>query len=56
MMLVIFGIMILGVGLVVYWIENVMISGVEGLINLLFGIGGFLIGVVYLLMVLVGIY
>ncbi|MBA3080976.1 sucrose PTS, EIIBCA [Lactiplantibacillus plantarum] len=55
-MLVTFGIMILGVGPVVHWIENVMISGVEGLINLPFGIGGFLIGAAYPLMVLVGIH
>ena len=55
-MLVTFGIMILGVGPIVHWIENIMIAGVEGLINLPFGIGGFLIGAAYPLMVLVGIH
>lgn len=55
-MLVTFSIMILGVGPVVHWIENIMIAGVEGLIHLPFGIGGFLIGAAYPLMVLVGIH
>ncbi|WP_436669979.1 glucose PTS transporter subunit IIA [Lactiplantibacillus plantarum] len=55
-MLVTFGIMILGVGPVVHWIENVMISGVEGLINLPFGIGGFLIGAAYPLITLEAMY
>ena len=55
-MLVTFSIMILGVGPIVHWIENVMIAGVEGLIHLPFGIGGFLIGAAYPLMVLVGIH
>jgi len=55
-MLLTFGIMILGVGPVVHWVENLMVSGVEGVINLPFGIGGFLIGAAYPLMVLVGIH
>ncbi|TGD21327.1 PTS beta-glucoside transporter subunit IIBCA [Companilactobacillus suantsaicola] len=55
-MLLTFGIMILGVGPIVHWIENLMVSGVEGVINLPFGIGGFLIGAAYPLMVLVGIH
>ena len=55
-MLLTFGIMILGVGPIVHWVENLMVSGVEGVINLPFGIGGFLIGAAYPLMVLVGIH
>ncbi len=55
-MLLTFGIMILGVGPIVHWIENLMVAGVEGVINLPFGIGGFLIGAAYPLMVLVGIH
>ncbi|CAJ1179175.1 sucrose PTS, EIIBCA [Companilactobacillus paralimentarius DSM 13238 = JCM 10415] len=55
-MLLTFGIMILGVGPIVHWIENLMVAGVEGVIGLPFGIGGFLIGAAYPLMVLVGIH
>ncbi|GEO59349.1 sucrose-specific PTS transporter subunit IIBC [Companilactobacillus bobalius] len=55
-MLLTFGIMILGVGPIVHWIENLMVAGVEGVIDLPFGIGGFLIGAAYPLMVLVGIH
>lgn len=55
-MLLTFGIMILGVGPIVHWIENVMVAGVESVIHLPFGIGGFLIGAAYPLMVLVGIH
>ncbi|VDG19542.1 PTS beta-glucoside transporter subunit EIIBCA [Lactobacillus pentosus] [Lactiplantibacillus mudanjiangensis] len=55
-MLVTFAIMILGVGPIVHSIENVLVAGVEGLIHLPFGIGGFLIGAAYPLMVLVGIH
>jgi Phosphotransferase system IIC components, glucose/maltose/N-acetylglucosamine-specific len=55
-MLLTFGIMILGVGPIVHWVENLMVSGVEGVINLPFGIGGFLIGAAYPLMVLIGIH
>ena len=55
-MLLTFGIMILGVGPIVHWIENGMVAGVEAVINLPFGIGGFLVGAAYPLMVLVGIH
>ncbi|MHA3067180.1 sucrose-specific PTS transporter subunit IIBC [Lacticaseibacillus saniviri] len=55
-MLVTFGIMILGVGPIVHWIEGGMVAGVEGLINLPYGIGGFLVGAAYPLMVLIGIH
>jgi PTS system sucrose-specific IIC component len=55
-MLITFAIMILGVGPIVHWIENLLVSGVEGIINLPFGIGGFIIGAAYPLMVLVGIH
>ncbi len=55
-MLLTFGIMILGVGPIVHWVEDLMVSGVEGVINLPFGIGGFLIGAAYPLMVLIGIH
>lgn len=55
-MLLTFGIMILGVGPIVHWIENGMVAGVESVINLPFGIGGFLVGAAYPLMVLVGIH
>lgn len=55
-MLVTFGIMILGVGPIVHWLEQGMVAGVEALIHLPFGIGGFLIGAAYPLMVLIGIH
>lgn len=55
-MLVTFGIMILGVGPIVHGIENGLVSLVEGLINLPFGLGGFFVGAAYPLMVLVGIH
>lgn len=55
-MLVTFGIMILGVGPLVHGIENIMITSVEALIHLPFGIGGFIIGAAYPLMVLIGIH
>jgi len=55
-MLLTFGIMILGVGPIVHWIENLLVAGVEGVIHLPFGIGGFLIGAAYPLMVLVGVH
>lgn len=55
-MLVTFGIMILGVGPLVHGIENVLVDGVQGLIHLPYGIGGFIIGAGYPLMVLVGIH
>ena len=43
-MLVTFAIMILGVGPLVHAIENGMLVGVQAVIHLPFGIGGFLIG------------
>lgn len=51
-----FAVMILGIGPVVHWVENLMISGVEMVIHLPFGIGGFIIGAAYPLMVVVGIH
>ena len=55
-LLVTFAVMIIGIGPVVHWVENLLISGVESVINLPFGIGGFLIGAAYPLMVVVGIH
>ena len=55
-MLVTFAIMILGVGPLVHAIENGMLVGVQAVIHLPFGIGGFLIGAAYPLMVLIGIH
>lgn len=55
-MLVTFSIMILGVGPLVHGIENVMVAGVQGLIHLPYGIGGFIVGAAYPLMVLIGIH
>ncbi|WP_416353537.1 glucose PTS transporter subunit IIA [Agrilactobacillus fermenti] len=55
-MLTTFIIMILGVGPVVHWIELGMVDGVKALIGLPFGIGGFLVGAAYPLMVLIGIH
>ena len=55
-LLVTFTVMIIGIGPVVHWVENLLISGVESVINLPFGIGGFLIGAAYPLMVVVGIH
>lgn len=51
-----FGIMILGVGPVVHWIEHFLLMGVEAVIHLPFGIGGFIIGAAYPLMVVTGIH
>lgn len=51
-----FAVMILGIGPIVHWVENLMISGVEMVIHLPFGIGGFIIGAAYPLMVVVGIH
>lgn len=51
-----FAVMILGIGPIVHSIENLMISGVEMVIHLPFGIGGFIIGAAYPLMVVVGIH
>ena len=51
-----FGIMILGVGPVVHWIEHFLLMGVESVIHLPFGIGGFIIGAAYPLMVVTGIH
>lgn len=51
-----FAVMILGIGPIVHWIENLMISGVEAVIHLPLGIGGFIIGAAYPLMVVVGIH
>ncbi|MCH4170060.1 MAG: glucose PTS transporter subunit IIA [Lactobacillus sp.] len=55
-MLTTFIIMILGVGPVVHWIELGMVTGVKALIGLPFGLGGFLVGAAYPLMVLIGIH
>ncbi len=55
-MLVTFAIMIMGVGPIVHAIESGMLVGVEAVIHLPFGIGGFLIGAAYPLMVLIGIH
>lgn len=55
-MLVTFTIMILGVGPVMHTIELGMVSGVEAIIHIPFGIGGFIIGAIYPLMVLLGIH
>ncbi|WEV57688.1 sucrose-specific PTS transporter subunit IIBC [Ligilactobacillus acidipiscis] len=55
-MLTTFMIMILGVGPIVHWIENFMLQGVQAVINIPFGIGGFLIGAAYPLMVVIGIH
>lgn len=55
-LLVTFAIMILGVGPLVHWIEQGLVAAVESLINLPFGIGGFLIGALYPLMVVIGIH
>ncbi|MCZ3621700.1 PTS beta-glucoside transporter subunit IIBCA [Lactobacillus mulieris] len=55
-LLVTFAIMILGVGPIVHSIENILVSLVQSLIHLPFGIGGFLIGALYPLMVVVGIH
>lgn len=55
-MLVTFSIMILGVGPIVHHAEDIMITGVQAIIHLPFGIGGFLIGAAYPLMVLIGIH
>lgn len=51
-----FAVMILGVGPIVHWIENLLLTGVESVIHLPFGIGGFIIGAAYPLMVVVGIH
>lgn len=55
-LLVTFAVMILGIGPVVHWVENLLIAGVESVIHLPFGIGGFIIGAAYPLMVVVGIH
>jgi PTS system sucrose-specific IIC component len=55
-LLVTFTIMILGVGPIVHSVENMLIHLVEAVINLPFGIGGFLIGALYPLMVVIGIH
>lgn len=55
-LLVTFSIMILGVGPIVHGVENILVAMVESLINLPFGIGGFLIGALYPLMVVVGVH
>lgn len=55
-MLVTFGIMILGVGPVIHWIEQGLVTGIESLIHIPYGIGGFLIGAAYPLMVVTGIH
>lgn len=55
-LLITFVIMILGVGPVVHSIENMLVHLVENVINLPFGIGGFLIGALYPLMVVIGIH
>lgn len=55
-MLVTFTIMILGVGPVMHTIELGMVSSVEAIIHIPFGIGGFIIGTIYPLMVLLGIH
>lgn len=51
-----FAVMILGIGPVVHWIENLLLTGVESVIHLPFGIGGFIIGAAYPLMVVIGIH
>ncbi|MBM7616720.1 PTS system sucrose-specific IIC component [Weissella uvarum] len=55
-MLVTFAIMILGVGPIMHMIELQMVSGVEAVIHIPFGIGGFIIGALYPLMVLLGVH
>lgn len=55
-MLVTFTIMILGVGPVMHTIELGMVSSVEAIIHIPFGIGGFIIGAIYPLMVLLDIH
>ncbi|KRN32352.1 sucrose pts, eiibca [Weissella halotolerans DSM 20190] len=55
-MLVTFMIMIVGIGPLMHGIELQMVSGVEALIHIPFGIGGFIIGALYPLMVLLGVH
>lgn len=55
-MLVTFMIMIIGIGPLMHGIELQMVSGVEALIHIPFGIGGFIIGALYPLMVLLGVH
>ncbi|MCW8106717.1 glucose PTS transporter subunit IIA [Lactobacillus mulieris] len=55
-LLVTFSIMVLGVGPIVHSVENILVSLVQSLIHLPFGIGGFLIGALYPLMFVVGIH
>lgn len=55
-LLVTFAIMILGVGPIVHWVENLLIQAVEAVIHIPFGIGGFIIGALYPLMVVVGVH
>ncbi|WP_141432692.1 sucrose-specific PTS transporter subunit IIBC [Bacillus sp. 03113] len=55
-MLTTFLIIILGVGPVLHWVELGMVGGIKALIDLPLGIGGFIIGATYPLMVLIGIH
>ncbi|MBP2058474.1 PTS system sucrose-specific IIC component [Lactobacillus colini] len=55
-LLVTFAIMILGVGPIVHWVEGLLIQAVEAVIHIPFGIGGFIIGALYPLMVVVGVH
>ena len=55
-LLVTFAIMVLGVGPIVHWVENLLLAAVEGVIHIPYGIGGFLIGAAYPLMVVIGIH